>query len=154
MKNRNIEILDCTLRDGGYYNNWNFNQNLIQDYLLAIAKTNIKYVELGFRFSEKDKIKGPTAYTTEKLINSLRIPKNLLIGVMVNAGDLLTNKSSALKNCKKIFENLKKSKIKFVRFACHYEEGFYLKDCISWLKENDILVCINIMQISEINKTK
>ena len=78
MKNRNIEILDCTLRDGGYYNNWNFNQNLIQDYLLAIAKTNIKYVELGFRFSEKDKIKGPTAYTTEKLINSLRIPKNVL----------------------------------------------------------------------------
>ena len=154
MKNRNIEILDCTLRDGGYYNNWNFNQNLIQDYLLAIAKTNIRYVELCFRFSEKDRIKGPTAYTTEKLINSLRIPKDLLIGVMVNAGDLLTNNSSALKNCKKIFENLKKSKIKFVRFACHYEEVFLLKDCIRWLKENDVLVCINIMQISEINKTK
>ena len=24
MINKDIKILDCTLRDGGYYNNWNF----------------------------------------------------------------------------------------------------------------------------------
>ena len=29
MINRNLKILDCTLRDGGYYNNWNFKKNLI-----------------------------------------------------------------------------------------------------------------------------
>ena len=49
--------LDCTLRDGGYYNNWDFSKKFIQNYLNYISKTNISYVELGFRFNEKKKLK-------------------------------------------------------------------------------------------------
>ena len=33
MNNRHIEILDCTLRDGGYHNNWDFSNDLVNDYL-------------------------------------------------------------------------------------------------------------------------
>ena len=29
-------FLDCTLRDGGYYNAWNFDHSLIQDYIFAV----------------------------------------------------------------------------------------------------------------------
>ena len=29
----NLIHLDCSLRDGGYYNNWDFNEKLINDYL-------------------------------------------------------------------------------------------------------------------------
>ena len=35
MKKNELKILDCTLRDGGYYNNWDFSKDLIEDYLLA-----------------------------------------------------------------------------------------------------------------------
>jgi len=42
------KLLDCTLRDGGYYNNWDFSLKLAQDYLNAISKSGICYVELGF----------------------------------------------------------------------------------------------------------
>ena len=55
---KNFNILDCTLRDGGYYNNWNFSKNIIQDYLNNISKTSIRYVELGFRSSKKDYYMG------------------------------------------------------------------------------------------------
>ena len=34
-----FNILDCTLRDGGYYNNWNFEKELVNDYLNAINKS-------------------------------------------------------------------------------------------------------------------
>ena len=27
---QNIKLLDCTLRDGGYYNRWDFSENLIE----------------------------------------------------------------------------------------------------------------------------
>ena len=27
---KKIEVLDCTLRDGGYYNNWDFSLNLVK----------------------------------------------------------------------------------------------------------------------------
>jgi len=145
-----IKIIDCTLRDGGYYNDWNFSKRLIQDYIHQISKTNINYVELGFRFFKKKKPLGLTAYTEDKLIDSLNIPNKLNIGVMINAGELIKNKKNTLSNLKNLFPVINK-KIKFVRFACHFEEVLLLKSCISWLKKNKIEVFINIMQSSEIN---
>ena len=43
MKNKNIKILDCTLRDGGYYNNWEFSLELTQDYINSIHEAGSKY---------------------------------------------------------------------------------------------------------------
>ena len=50
FKKDNFKLLDCTLRDGGYYNNWNFSEKIIQKYLKSIETTGIRYVEIGFRF--------------------------------------------------------------------------------------------------------
>ncbi len=36
---KDIKLVDCTLRDGGYYNNWDFNPLLIQDYLSAMEES-------------------------------------------------------------------------------------------------------------------
>jgi 4-hydroxy 2-oxovalerate aldolase len=49
-----INILDCTLRDGGYYNNWDFPKELVDHYLETMSKIGVDYIELGFRgsFSE------------------------------------------------------------------------------------------------------
>jgi 4-hydroxy 2-oxovalerate aldolase len=44
-----MKILDCTLRDGGYYTNWNFDDNLVDLYLESIAGLPIDVVELGYR---------------------------------------------------------------------------------------------------------
>ena len=151
--NKNTNILDCTLRDGGYYNNWDFKFQNIQKYLNSIALTEIKFVELGFRFLDKKKIRGLTAYTENNLIKKLKIPNNLNLGVMVNAGDLLKNNFSPLQNCKKIF-NKKNKKLKFVRLACHYEEIFLIKEVINWLSKNKFIVFVNLMQISEINDSQ
>ena len=71
------KILDCTLRDGGYYNNWLFSKKLAQDYLYAMSKSGIKYVELGFRSPVKNVYKGQNWYTSEEYLNKLSIPKNL-----------------------------------------------------------------------------
>ena len=42
MKKNKLIILDCTLRDGGYYNNWNFSIELINKYtpINLISKIN------------------------------------------------------------------------------------------------------------------
>lgn len=149
----NFNILDCTLRDGGYYNNWDFKFNDIQRYLDSISKTRIEFIELGFRFYEKNKIKGLTAYTDDSLIRKLKIPRNINIGVMINTGDLLKNKLTPLQNCKKIFTKKNKD-LKFVRLACHYEEIFLIKEAVKWLNENNLKVFVNLMQISEISNKR
>ena len=151
MENNFIN-LDCTFRDGGYHNNWNFKKPLIEKYLKCMSKLKINFIELGFRFLNRNKSRGETAYTEEKFINQLRIPKNLNIGVMINAGDFLSHVDSMDVVCNKTFPNIKKSKIKFVRIACHFHEIFKISKIISWLKKRKILVAVNLMQISEINK--
>ena len=149
---KNHISLDCTFRDGGYHNNWNFKKSLINRYLKCMSKLNIHFIELGFRFLNRNKSRGDTAYTDEKFINQLIIPKNLKIGVMINAGDFLNQVAPIDKVCDKTFPKIKKSKIKFVRIACHFNEIFKISKIINWLKKKDLFVAVNLMQISEINK--
>ena len=92
MKKDNIKILDCTLRDGGYYNNWQFKKELINEYLKVMQLIKVDYVEIGFRFIDKIKTKGPCAYSEENFLKSLKIPENLKIGIMINAADYVYSK--------------------------------------------------------------
>ena len=121
MTTKKITLLDCTLRDGGYYNNWDFSKELIEDYLKAMS-AKIQFIELGFRFLKKDIYLGPCAYTTPYFLESLSIPKNLKIGIMINASDLISNKLSKADIDHHFFQFTKKNKISFVRFACHLKE--------------------------------
>ena len=71
MIKKKIINLDCTFRDGGYYNNWFFKKSDIDFYIKNISKTKIKYIEIGFRFFN-NKNSGLTAYSNDKFIKSLR----------------------------------------------------------------------------------
>ena len=101
---KKIKILDCTLRDGGYYNNWDFSIDLINDYLKAMPMAGVDYVELGFRSLYKSTFKGACAYTKDEFLESLKIPKKLKVAVMVNASDLLNyGTKDPIKNAKLLF---------------------------------------------------
>lgn len=43
-----IKLLDCTLRDGGYINEWNFGNHTIKDILCKLVESGVDYVETGF----------------------------------------------------------------------------------------------------------
>ena len=43
------KLLDCTLRDGGYYTNWNFDDKLVEVYAESMENLPIDYVEVGYR---------------------------------------------------------------------------------------------------------
>ena len=45
---RHIYLLDCTLRDGGYVNNWEFGKECIQKFPIELCEANIDILELGF----------------------------------------------------------------------------------------------------------
>ena len=47
------KILDCTIRDGGYLNNWDFDEHLVRELYSAVSKSGTEYVEIGFRSSSK-----------------------------------------------------------------------------------------------------
>ena len=51
MKNK--ILLDCTFRDGGYYNKWNFNLDLFQEYLKSMSLCKVDIVEIGLDLISK-----------------------------------------------------------------------------------------------------
>lgn len=55
-----IKILDCTLRDGGYINDWNFGQKNISSIITNLESANIDIIETGFL--------RPTIYDPEKSV--------------------------------------------------------------------------------------
>ena len=52
---------------------------------------------------------GLTTALRHSLIQKLKFPKHINIGVMINTGDLLKNKLTPLQNCKKIFAKKNKN---------------------------------------------
>lgn len=48
MKENNIKILDCTLRDGGYITKWNFKDEMIKNTIQELINSNLDYVEVGY----------------------------------------------------------------------------------------------------------
>ena len=87
MRINKIYHIDCTLRDGGYYNSWNFEHGLVNKYLESMDQLKVDFVEIGFRFLKDTKNLGPFSSTTEIFLNSLKLPKNLKLAVMINIGE-------------------------------------------------------------------
>ncbi|MHC5040666.1 MAG: beta/alpha barrel domain-containing protein, partial [Planctomycetota bacterium] len=42
-------ILDCTLRDGGYYTNWDFDAELVRRYARTLGRMPVDFLEVGYR---------------------------------------------------------------------------------------------------------
>lgn len=43
-----IKLLDCTLRDGGYVNNWSYGKENIINITRELENTNVEIIEIGF----------------------------------------------------------------------------------------------------------
>lgn len=78
-----IKILDCTLRDGGYVNNWNFGNNLTKKMLISIDKSGIEYTEVGFLQDSEYNIEK-TIFNEIKQINNI-IPESIDLTTKVAA---------------------------------------------------------------------
>lgn len=147
----NIKILDCTLRDGGYYNDWDFAPELVTSYLESMVAVKADFVEIGFRSAKNQGFKGGFAFSTDTFIDSLGIPEELenKIGVMINASELVAPEPGLQKVLEKLFVPKAKSPVTLVRIACHVHEFEKALPAANWLKDQGYLVGFNLMQVAD-----
>tara|TARA_R110000851_G_scaffold135045_1_gene270436 strand:- start:23974 stop:25587 length:1614 start_codon:yes stop_codon:yes gene_type:complete len=147
-------FLDCTLRDGGYYNNWDFNSDLVSEYLSAISDAGADIVELGFRTLRKEGFRGASAFTTDDYVRSLNIPDSLAVGVMVNGKELVADvyQSEALTQLFPVAAV--DSPVSLVRIACHPYEFEAALPAAEWLKERGYRVGFNLMQVADCSENQ
>ncbi|MDX9960763.1 MAG: 3-deoxy-manno-octulosonate cytidylyltransferase [Aliarcobacter sp.] len=121
MKQNQINILDCTLRDGGYVNDWNFSNKDIKKTIKKLVNANIEIVECGFLDTNKGKNNNSTRFESyevlEKLISDIKLSGNQLLVAMV---DLNSYDLSTLPN---ITNNSKIKGIRLVFRRTNYNEA-------------------------------
>jgi 4-hydroxy 2-oxovalerate aldolase len=52
MFRKEIKVLDCTIRDGGLMNNWQFSDEFVKAVYNACVESGIDYMEIGYKSSE------------------------------------------------------------------------------------------------------
>lgn len=144
-----ITLIDCTLRDGGYYNAWDFQSTLIQEYLVAMDGIGVDVVEMGFRTLSNNGFQGPCAFTTDQFLEGLEIPAGLTVGVMVNANELVSATEVGEALIRIFPKSASDSPVKLVRIACHTHEFTDALPAVTWLKHRGYRVGFNLMQIAD-----
>lgn len=80
----NTKILDCTLRDGGYYTNWDFSSDVVKTYIETANKLPVDYLEVGYRNKPTKEYMGKFGYTPVSILKKLRKSSNKKLAVMLN----------------------------------------------------------------------
>ena len=66
-----IRLLDCTLRDGGYINDWNFGERTIKKIIAELVRAGTDLIEVGF-------LRDCEYESGRTLFNSIREVKQVL----------------------------------------------------------------------------
>ena len=136
-----VKILDCTIRDGGYANEWTFSDECFVQTFIAAQKSGIDYFEAGYRNKN-----GKTKYNCilDKDIEPLVECKNTNIKLFVMVNDLEYDPS--------LFPMAERSLVDGVRVACHVSElelGIHISE---ELYDKGYEVFLNIMNIPQISR--
>ena len=71
----NIQVLDCTLRDGGYCNEWRFGFENTKRIISGLVESNIEIIECGFLTNRVKHDSDVTKYTSIEEVAQV-IPDN------------------------------------------------------------------------------
>src|SRR5665811_178056 len=117
MYNKDIKVMDCTVRDGGLMNKWQFSDEFVRAVFQGCVEAGIDYMEIGYKSSEsafsRDEV-GPWKFCDDKDLRRI-------------VGDNNTNvKLSAMADIGRIDPNdipqASESLIDMMRVACYVHQ--------------------------------
>ena len=137
-----MKILDCTLRDGGYYTKWDFDSKLVNDYLKLTKFLPIDIVEVGYRGNKNKKsYLGEFYYLTTNNLKKIKskIGKNKKLSVMIDLKDWKNPKElkNNLQSCKKVVD--------IIRFAVNPRKTINLGKFLKEINNMGFKIAVNIM---------
>lgn len=140
-----LGILDCTFRDGGYYTNWTFRKELVDDYISVMAILPVDVIELGL--AGKGQSAGPFANVNNAKARALRYSKNTMLAVMIDAKDYLEYDGDTGSKLDRDLGHRVEGGIDIVRIAVHYLAAHKCESLVQLLLERGYRVFLNLMQI-------
>lgn len=140
-----MKIIDCTIRDGGHLNNWDFDNNAVKAAYYAALKSGVDFFEIGYRFPYSHPNLGAYGYCKDEFLFSLIEPNDKCkLLVMVNAN---TSDKVEFVDC-----DPKLTPVKGVRVAAYPYEFERAIELIEKLHAKGYLVYMNLMASSEVTE--
>lgn len=137
-----VKILDCTLRDGGYYTNWDFAPDLVDNYFSAMNKLPIDFIEIGLRNIDQEAYFGEFYFTPLSTLGKIKKITDKPIAVLINERDLdLERIKDLLDPCV--------GKINLVRLAVDPKNIKSAKSKAKVIQKMGFSVAFNVMYLSQ-----
>lgn len=157
MNGSNTTFLDCTLRDGGYYNNWRFENQLAVELVAALCESGIDIIEVGFKTPvnpSDSEFDGLFRYCTESQLQFLRNDSRAKYAFMINTKEFISQgeASQTLLDC--CIRPAEHSLFDWARIATHFQTVPQSIDQAGMLKNMGYQVAVNLMGISLLSETQ
>lgn len=137
-------ILDCTIRDGGLVNNWDFSPEFVQDLYRSLDAAGVEYMEIGYKNSPK-LLKadgaGPWRFLDDQYIKEIIPEKG-------------RTKLSALVDIGRVDENdivsRDESPLDLIRVACYIKDVAKGIELANLFSSRGYETSLNIMALSHV----
>lgn len=140
-----IKVLDCTVRDGGLMNKWQFADEFVRGVYKACTAANIDYMEIGYISSEsafsRDEV-GPWKFCAEKDIQRViqGIEKKIKLSAMADIGRIEYDD----------IPDRSESSLDMIRVACYVHQIDAAVDLAHHCMEKGFEATINLMAVSTV----
>ena len=142
MTMKKPKILDCTLRDGGYYTDWDFDKTLVDQYLLSVNRLPIDIIEVGYRSPKLDNYYGEYFYCSTSTLQKIRNSTKKKVAIILNEKDV------SLQNLGDLLLPII-DYVDIVRIAVSPDRIVNAIELSKSIKRFDFQVAINVMYMSK-----
>jgi 4-hydroxy 2-oxovalerate aldolase len=145
MKANQCKIVDCTIRDGGLVNNWDFSVEFVQKLYASLNEAGVDYMEIGYKNSPK-LLKGADEAGPWRFLDD-----DFLRRVIPQKG---TTKLSALVDIGRVDENdilpRSESLLDLIRVACYIKDVDKALQLVQLFHDRGYETTLNIMALSNV----
>lgn len=142
------KILDCTLRDGGYYNDWNFPLETARQTISSLDQAGVDIIEIGLKSIPDDKCSGLFKYCNEDYLDFLHNYPDTCFSFMLNVKEFIQDGALDQSSLDSIVRPAENSVFRMCRLATHFADIGMLEQFHSYFHERGYQVGINLMGIS------
>jgi 4-hydroxy 2-oxovalerate aldolase len=144
-KTNHCKIVDCTIRDGGLVNNWDFSIEFVQHLYTTLNEAGVDYMEIGYKNSPKllkgAESAGPWRFLDDDFLRKV-IPHKL------------NTKLSALVDIGRVDENdilpRSESLLDLIRVACYIQDVEKALELVKVFHDRGYETTLNIMALSSV----
>jgi 4-hydroxy 2-oxovalerate aldolase len=138
------KIIDCTIRDGGLVNNWDFSVKFVQDLYNGLSEAGVEYMEIGYKNSPKllnATEPNPWRFLDDNFLKEIiPVKKFTKLSALVDIGrvdpnDILPREQSALD---------------MIRVACYIREVDKGLELVQMFHDLGYETSLNIMALSSV----